>query len=141
VEQFVLATNRNPELAGEPKPPTKVVPKADTRSEEAPRKAPEKEPKKPELTLAPNVLDFGNVSRGQQLVRVILRGPEEFRIKELRTSDSRIHVVQEGTARVTILTVTFDARKVGALNGKVHVITDLAAGGEVVLQLVGQVVP
>ncbi len=84
----------------------------------------------PALNLSPATATFGSVTMGAEAERrVILRGPQPFRIKEVKGADDQVSLTT-GDAQearpVHVLTVRVKAAGVGDLSRTLTIITDLS---------------
>ena len=96
----------------------------------------------PSLTVSPSKLALGQVNAGAEMERkVIVRGPQPFKITKVQGTDDQISVTGEGkeSKAVHVLTVKFKPSKVGDLNRKIKLTTDLKEEGEIEFEAVAQV--
>ena len=83
----------------------------------------------PSLNLSPATVAFGQVPIGEDAERrVILRGPQPFRIKEFKGADDKVTVAAadaKDARPVHVLTVKVKANGGGELSRTLTIVTDL----------------
>jgi hypothetical protein len=84
----------------------------------------------PALNLSPATASFGSVTMGGEAERrVILRGPQPFRIKEIKGADDQVTVTtgdSKDARPVHVLTVKVKAAGAGDLSRTLTIVTDLS---------------
>jgi hypothetical protein len=95
------------------------------------------------LTLSPPAVVLGQVQIGGEVERrLILKGVKPFKISSIKGTDEQIAVKDNNpdSKQVHVLTVTLKGAKVGEINRKLQIITDLTEDGRIEFQATGQVV-
>lgn len=96
------------------------------------------------LSISPGAVALGEVKMGGTVERkVIVRGVDAFKIKEIQGADEQLEVKDssDGSKQVHVLTVRLKASKAGDLSKTVRIITDLAEEGQIEFTAKGQIVP
>jgi hypothetical protein len=94
------------------------------------------------LDLNPNSVQLGELKTGAQAERrVVLRGIQPFKVKEIQGADDQVQVVDstEETKQVHVLIVTLKATHVADINRTIKIVTDLKEGNEIEFQVKGKV--
>jgi hypothetical protein len=94
------------------------------------------------LSLSSAMVTLGDVKAGDQAERkIIVRGAQPFRITKIEGADEQL-TVQDSTTEsqpAHVLTITLKSDKVGEVNRRLKVVTDLKEDGEIEFQAKGQV--
>ncbi|MGF1579674.1 MAG: DUF1573 domain-containing protein [Gemmataceae bacterium] len=90
------------------------------------------------LVVTPSVVRLGNVKMGgEKLHKVIVRGVEPFKIKDIKGTDKHL-VAYSGSdqaRKIHVVTVTYRPQKVGPLNRVLYVMTDLKTDNSIDLTI------
>ena len=95
------------------------------------------------LDLSPAFVQLGEVKVGAQTERrVMVRGNQPFKIKEIQGTDDQV-LVQDTTdesKQLHVLIVTLKASRMGEINQTIKIVTDMKEGNEVELQARGKII-
>ena len=82
----------------------------------------------PALTASPGEVKLGAVSMGQPTEsKLMIKSPQPFKIKEIHGTTGVVATIPtaDEARAVHVITVKFDAKQSGQLDGKIHIVTDL----------------